>query len=171
MKKDYPNVEVVDKNNRPITQMNLNEVHRQSLRHRSVVILIYDSEGKLYLQKRSSSKRLYSGRWDVSAGGHIYAGESKEEAALRELEFELGIRNNNLRAFNEIPASSETGYEFITVFVLDKINIIPSPNLEEVESGYFYSANELEWLVRECRELLAPTLVYLYEREVLFRLK
>lgn len=171
MKKNIINVEVVDRNNTPITLMNLNEVHRQSLRHRSVAILIYDTEGKLYLQKRSADKKLYSGRWDVSASGHVYAGESKEKAALRELELELNVKNGNLRPIEEIKASSETGYEFITIFVVDKINSIPSPNPEEVESGYFYSASELKWLVHEYRELLSPNLVFLYEKGILFRLK
>lgn len=171
VKKRITQVEVVDKNDHPFTRMDINDVHRQSLRHRSVVVLIYNSQGKIFLQKRSSQKRLYSGRWDVSAGGHVHAGESREAAALRELQYELGIKNGNLRLISEIEASSETSYEFLTVFILDKINSVPAPNPEEVESGYFYSESELKWLVQEYRDLLAPSLVFLYDRKILFKFK
>ncbi len=171
VKKQISLIEVVDNSNRPLTTMDVKEVHRQTLPHRSVVILVYDAEGKLYLQKRSPEKKMYSGRWDVSASGHVYAGESSLDAALRELDLELNIKNSNLRLLSEIEASAETGNEFITIYVLDKINSIPSPNPDEVESGYYYSENELEWLIRECRELLAPALVFLHDKDVLFKLK
>ncbi|CCO24586.1 NUDIX hydrolase [Maridesulfovibrio hydrothermalis] len=171
MKKNIIQVEAVDKNNRPIIVMDIDEVHRQSLRHRSVVVLIYNSEGKLYLQKRSANKTLYSGRWNVSASGHVLSGESLENAALRELKNELGLVNGNIRLLDEIEASSETGYEFITVYVLDKINTIPAPNPEEVESGFYYSESELYWMIREYRELLAPGLVFLYDSGILYRTK
>nr|WP_203544923.1 NUDIX domain-containing protein [Desulfovibrio sp. JC010] len=151
--------------------MDINEVHRQSLRHRSVIILVYDSEGKLFLQKRSPQKKLYAGRWDISAGGHVQTGESSEKAALRELETDLGIRSSNLKLIEEIEASSESGYEFVTLYILEKQNSIPDLNKEEAESGYFYSESEMDWLVRECRELLVPALVFLYDRDLLFKFK
>jgi isopentenyl-diphosphate delta-isomerase len=151
--------------------MDLVEVHRQSLKHRSVIVLLYDNNGKLYLQKRSSEKKQYPGRWDVSASGHVYAKESVKDAAFRVLNSKLGIQNTNIRDITELKASSETGYEFITIFVLDKINTVSAPNSDEVESGYFYSISELDWLLRECRELLAPTLVYLNDIGMLYKIK
>ncbi|WP_244512262.1 NUDIX hydrolase [Maridesulfovibrio ferrireducens] len=171
MKNKINHVEVVDILNRPFANMDLVEVHRQSLKHRSVIVLLYDSNGKLYLQKRSTEKKQYPGRWDVSASGHVYAKESLKDAAFRVLNSKLGIQNTNIRDIAELKASSETGYEFITIFILDKINTVSSPNSDEVESGYFYSISELDWLLRECRELLAPTLVYLNDIGMLYKLK
>ncbi len=170
--KNKPNsVEVVDIKNSPFARMNLTEVHRQSLRHRSVIVLIYDSNGKLYLQKRSTEKKHYPGRWDLSASGHVYSKESFEDAALRVLKTKLGIEHINIKELTELNASSETGYEFIKLFVLNKSNTVPAPNPNEVESGFFYSMNELEWLLKECRELLAPKLVYLNEIKMLYKMK
>ncbi|WP_320175601.1 NUDIX domain-containing protein [Maridesulfovibrio sp.] len=171
MKKNTVQIEVVDQNNRPLTSMDINEVHRQSLRHRSVIILVYDNEGKLFLQKRSPQHKLYAGRWDVSVSGHVYTGESTEKAALRELESKLRIRSAGLKLIEDIEASSETGYEFISLFVLDKLNTNPDLVTEEADSGYFYSESELDWLIREYRELLAPSLVFLNDRELLFKFK
>ena len=170
--KNKPNtVEVVDIKNCPFARMNLTEVHRQSLRHRSVIVLIYDSKGKLYLQKRSAEKKYYPGRWDLSASGHVYVKESFEDAALRVLKTKLGIENANIKEIAELEASSETGYEFIKLFVLDKLNTVSAPNPEDVESGFFYSLNELDWLLKECRELLTPKLVYLNDIKILYKTK
>ncbi|ACS79994.1 NUDIX hydrolase [Maridesulfovibrio salexigens] len=171
MKKNPVQIEVVDQNNRPLTSMDINEVHRQSLRHRSVIILVYDNEGKLFLQKRSPQQKLYAGRWDVSVSGHVYTGESNEKAALRELENTLRIRSSSLKLIEDIEASSETGYEFISLFVLDKLNTAPELMTEDADSGYFYSESELDWLIREYRELLVPSLVFLNDRNLLFKFK
>lgn len=151
--------------------MDVNEVHRQSLCHRAVIILVYDTEGKLFLQKRSSRKNLYAGRWDVSASGHVFTGESREEAAHRKLEQELGIRSSNLKLISEIEASSETGYEFINLYALERSGHLMDLNNEEAASGYFYTESELNWLVSEYRELLVPDLVFLHERELLFKFR
>ncbi|HAS89936.1 MAG TPA: isopentenyl-diphosphate delta-isomerase [Desulfovibrio sp.] len=171
MKKKSIQIEVVDKNNRPLSSMDIQEVHRQSLRHRSVIILIYDNEGKLFLQKRNSSQKNYAGRWDVSTSSHVLTGESTEQAALRDLEQTFGIRSTGLKRIEEIEASSETGYEFISLFVLDKVNTIPETDKDEADSGYFYSESELDWLIREYRELLVPILVFLHDRRLLFKFK
>ncbi|WP_320169777.1 NUDIX domain-containing protein [Maridesulfovibrio sp.] len=167
-KKQISLIEVVDSSDLPLTSMEIKEVHRQSLPHRSVIVLVYDADEKLYLQKRSASKRLYAGRWDVSAAGHVYAGEARFDAALRELKNELGITTGGLRKLKTINASAETGYEFISIYILEKTTAAPVPNPDEVESGYFYSKDELEWLIGEYRELLTPALVFLHDQGLLY---
>ncbi len=63
-----------------------------SLIHRVTHVLVFNPAGELLLQKRSMKKDVAPGRWDTSVGGHINAGESIEEAVLREMEEELGIK-------------------------------------------------------------------------------
>ncbi len=46
---------------------------------------------ELLLQKRSSHKDSFAGRYDISSAGHIPAGADYKESALRELSEELGI--------------------------------------------------------------------------------
>ncbi|WP_022662865.1 NUDIX hydrolase [Paucidesulfovibrio longus] len=156
-------VEVMDTRNRPLLVMPLPDVHRQLLPHRSVTVLIYDQENKLFLQKRSHKKSIFPGRWDVSSSGHVLAGEATRDAALRELRFELGIEAERLRFVQKLPSSPGTGFEFTTVFALDRYAQEMEPNPDEVEEGYFYSAEEIHYLVREFRELLTPGLVHLWE--------
>jgi isopentenyl-diphosphate delta-isomerase type 1 len=59
--------------------------------HRAAGVLVFN-QGKLLLQKRSMHKDTNPGCWSLSASGHLTFGQSYEEAARRELEEELGIK-------------------------------------------------------------------------------
>jgi len=161
-------VEVVDHFNRPMGAMPLREVHRQGLMHRAVVVLVFDTENRVYLQKRNRLRTLYPGRWDVSAGGHVLLGESFLEAGVREIHEELGLHVELLRLTAEIPAAPETGNEFLEVFVAGHVHQAPCPNPAEAEEGFFYTPDELSCLVRDFRELITPGLASFHERGLIF---
>ncbi len=71
-------------------------VHWKGLWHSTVHIWIAGKDGQgqpaLLLQLRAACKRLYPSHWDISAAGHIPAGEGAAESAVREIEEELGIQ-------------------------------------------------------------------------------
>lgn len=67
------------------------ECHRAGHWHKAVAIFIINSQGQVLLQKRSASKKLWPDMWDVSAGGHVLAGEFGFQAAIRECQEELGL--------------------------------------------------------------------------------
>ena len=161
-------VDVVDERDRPLAVMRLAEVHQQRLAHRAVFILVYNGLGKVYLQKRSSAKTLYPGRWDISASGHVQAGEPRLLAAHRELEEELNLTPPALKELCCIPASVETGYEVQALFSAGVVHAQPRPNPAEVETGAFYDPEELSCLAKHFRNQLTPALVYFWERGLLF---
>lgn len=65
--------------------------HKQGLWHKAVAIYMINSKNQVLLQKRSASKKLWPNLWDVTAGGHVLAGEFGFESIIRELKEELGI--------------------------------------------------------------------------------
>lgn len=65
--------------------------HEKGLYHKAVVLFIINSNNEVLLQKRSQNKKLWPNMWDISAGGHVLAGEYGFEAAIREVKEELGI--------------------------------------------------------------------------------
>ena len=71
--------------------MNKLDAHKNGICHGVSVVAIVDNEGKLLLQKRAKTKKTEPEKWDLSAAGHIDAGESPEEAAIRETFEEVGI--------------------------------------------------------------------------------
>ena len=66
-------------------------VHRDGDWHRAVHVWIVTHDGRILLQKRSHRKENNPGMWDVSAAGHVSAGESVIDSALREVFEELGL--------------------------------------------------------------------------------
>jgi 16S rRNA (adenine1518-N6/adenine1519-N6)-dimethyltransferase len=106
---------VVDKNDRWVRDAPRTEVHGNKLRHRAVHILVFNAKGDVFLQKRSRSKDRHPLLWDSSAAGHVSAGEEYDEAALRELGEELGI-STELKRIAKLPASDQTGQEFIWLY-------------------------------------------------------
>lgn len=66
-------------------------VRRDNLRHRATAVLVRNSAGAIYVHRRTDDKDVYPGAHDVWAGGCVQAGETVEDAAVRELAEELGI--------------------------------------------------------------------------------
>lgn len=67
------------------------EIHEKGWWHQTAHVWIYNSRGEILLQKRSMAKDSYPGLWDISVGGHVDAGETPLQAALRETSEEVGI--------------------------------------------------------------------------------
>jgi len=162
-------VEIVDDQDRPLGVMPLAEARRQALFHRTVLVLVYDARGRVFLQKRARTKTLYPGRWDLSAAGPVLAGESCEDAALRGLRQELGIGGALLTRLGKAPACPETGYGFTTLFAAGACPGPLLPDPAEIEDGLFVDRDELDALAASFREMLTPTLVSFWERDMVFR--
>lgn len=67
------------------------ECHSKGFWHKAVASYIINSKNQVLLQKRSANKRLWPNLWDMSAGGHVLAGEFGFQSIIREIKEELGI--------------------------------------------------------------------------------
>ena len=84
-------VTIVDRQNRETGVVTRSEMRRLHLIHRAAYILLFNDKDGLLLQKRTATKDIYPGRYDIAAGGVVLAGETYELSAERELREELGI--------------------------------------------------------------------------------
>lgn len=85
-------LEVVDELGQTIGSATRAACHSDpSIIHRTVGVLVYNEDGQLFIQERASAKDTFPGHLDISASGHVCAGEQTLAAAHRELEEELGI--------------------------------------------------------------------------------
>ncbi len=57
----------------------------------SVMLLLFDTSGQVYISQRSADKPENPNLWDKSMGGHIVSGDSSDETVKKELDEELGI--------------------------------------------------------------------------------
>jgi isopentenyldiphosphate isomerase len=85
-------VDLVDLENRVIGVTSRREVRQKNLLHRGVGIMCRNSRGDVYVHRRTETKDLFPGLYDMFVGGVVASGESYETAALREIEEELGVR-------------------------------------------------------------------------------
>jgi isopentenyldiphosphate isomerase len=67
------------------------EIHRDGDWHRSVHVWVATPDGRLLIQRRSLRKENHPGLWDISAAGHLSAGEDAMTAAVREVGEEIGL--------------------------------------------------------------------------------
>lgn len=164
---DRRRLEVVDDRNRPLAVLPKDLVHRQLLRHRSVQVLVFNPEKKIYLQRRHPQKQFFPGRWDVSARTHLGVGEATYDAALRVLREELQLDADHPQLTRTLPACPETGFEQVSIFVVSRNTQPIIPNADEVSEGYYFTREELTCLIKEFKELLTPNLVTLWEAGLL----
>jgi isopentenyl-diphosphate Delta-isomerase len=145
--------DVVDADDQIIGQATREEVHRRGLRHRSAHILVYDPNGRVYLQQRALWKDCSPGLWDTSAAGHLASGETYAEGAARELAEELGIRPASLEPLFKLPASPATGNEFVMAFrTLTSATI--RPDSHEIIAGQWCTEAEITAWIQRAPETL-----------------
>lgn len=65
--------------------------HKEGLWHKAVALFIMNSKNQVLLQKRSANKRMWPNLWDITAGGHVLAGEFGFQSIIREIKEEIGI--------------------------------------------------------------------------------
>src|SRR5262245_40803760 len=84
-------VDVVDETDRVVGQCTRAEMRRDNLLHRNVAIMCRNRDGKIYVHRRTATKDVFPSLYDMFTAGVVGAGESYAQAAVRELEEELGI--------------------------------------------------------------------------------
>lgn len=67
------------------------EIHQKGLWHRIAVVAVVDAHDHILLQQRAEGKLTNPGKWDITAAGHIDAGETSLTTAEREVAEEVGI--------------------------------------------------------------------------------
>ncbi|WP_426142903.1 NUDIX hydrolase [Pseudomonas sp. DWP3-1-2] len=98
---DAEQIAWVDAQDHLLGSMERAELRERGLIGRGTYILVFNSAGDLCVHRRTLSKAIYPGYWDVAAGGMVQADESYAESAARELAEELGVNGVALRAHEQ----------------------------------------------------------------------
>ena len=109
--------DVVNERDEVIGRKPRREVHACGLLHRAIHVLVFNSRGEIFLQKRSMTKDREPGKWDSSSSGHVDSGEDYDACAVRELREEIGlIVPKTPELLFKIGACAETDQEFVRVY-------------------------------------------------------
>ena len=145
-------IDIVDENNNPTGKVKeKQQAHEDGNFHRTAHVWIINDKNELLLQKRSASKKTHPNCWDISGAGHIKAGESVVDGAIRELKEELGVE------------VEEKDLQYI-------VTIKSTKNPKNMEFQYVYLLNcnkEIEEYIFEDNEVSEVKYVTIEEMELI----
>jgi len=90
-------VDVVDEDDRLVTTVTRREVRERGLLHRCTYVLVRNASREVLVHRRTDTKDVHPGAYDVFSGGVCAAGESYDACARREVAEELGVVGVDLR--------------------------------------------------------------------------
>ncbi|MGH7975242.1 MAG: NUDIX hydrolase [Limisphaerales bacterium] len=156
--------DVVNERDEVIDRQPRKEVHARGLWHRAVHILVFNSRGEIFLQKRSMLKDTARGKWDSSSSGHLDSGEDYDVCAVRELREEIGLRAGApLQKLFKIEARKETGWEFCWVYRCESEGpLVLQP--EEIETGDWFAPEKVSQWIEERPRDFASAFVLIWKR-------
>jgi 16S rRNA (adenine1518-N6/adenine1519-N6)-dimethyltransferase len=156
--------DIVNDNDEVIGRLPRAIVHREGRKHRAIHVLVFNSRGSVFLQKRSMSKDTFPGVWDSSASGHLESGEEYDACAARELREELGLTvKTPLEPLFKIAARAETGAEFVRVYRCEAEGPF-TPQASEIERGGWFTPGEVsQWVGRRPGDF-APSFMIIWKK-------
>ncbi|MFH8612338.1 NUDIX hydrolase [Streptomyces sp. NPDC018029] len=138
-------ITVVDENDDVVGAAPRGEAYARGLRHRCVFVLARDAEGRVFVHRRTPVKMVFPSLYDMFVGGVVGAGESYDDAALREAEEELGVRGlprpTPLFKFLYDDGAGKSWWSYLYEV---RCELPVRPQVEEVAWHSFVTEDELE---------------------------
>ena len=137
-------VDLYDENRAPLGKTAERHAPKRPGEYRMVVhVCLFDSRGRLLIQKRTMEKHIWPGLWDVSVGGGVDAGETSRQGAEREFREELGYVLDLTDLRPAVTVNFQEGFDdfYIVTRDLDETKLVLQK--EEVETVRWVTMEEL----------------------------
>jgi len=158
-------MDVVDKDDKVLYQLERTEILKQHLWHRGVATMIFNDKDELYIHQRSKKRSRNPGMYDIKCGGGVATGEDFEEATKRELEEETGIKNTEVTFLFKWPfVSKEENY--IGRLYVCRANKVKM-NTEKIEQGMFVLIDQIPELRKKYQ--FCPDAIVLLDKHIDFK--
>jgi len=152
--------DVVNERDEVVGHRPRSEVHRLGLMHRAAHVLVFNSRGEVFLQKRSLKKDRQPGLWDSSASGHVDSGETYDAGAVRELREEIGLEPPApLRRLFKLGPSAETDQEHVWVYRCEAEGPLRLDPEEIDQGGWFGPAQVSRWMAERPQDFATALVV------------
>lgn len=155
-------LDIVDKDDNIIGTTSKEDIYKKSLGHRICHIIIFNNDGKMVLQKRSSKVSFCPDHWSAAVGGHVQSGETYEQAALREYEEELGVKSELELVGKDLYCTTNIPYKFLTTFKTSYGGQF-NPDIEVVSEVRSFDMEDIKKMISD-GEKFHPELLFILEK-------
>ncbi len=151
-------LDIVDAHDEIVGKADRADAHKKDLLHRVVHVMVFDPDGKLFIQQRALSKDKYPGFFEGSLSGHVKSGETFKDAAERELHEELNICAVPKRVKEIIKFGLHEADERILteLYALKDFKGGIELDKDEVKSGEFWTMKKLDEEIKAGKKLFHP---------------
>lgn len=140
-------LDLVDANDCVIQTLPRSQVYQQNLcaQMRSVWLIVRNQQGQLWIPRRSMNVDRLPGHLDGSVVGHVRAGESYEEALIRESQEEVGIDlvSGSYRYLGKLTPHEHKAFCFSAVYELELNHAPENWNRDDIGQWYWMTPKEL----------------------------
>ena len=157
-------IDVVDAHGNILEKLDRVSIHKKGLLHKLVQVMVFDPDGRLFVQQRALSKDRFAGYWEGSLSGHVQSGESFTQAAERELHEELGVcvSRKSLKKLVRFGFHKEDERVLVMLFVVKDYKAKLKLDKNEIKKGEFWTVKKLE-LELKGKKLFHPVFLKAWE--------
>jgi isopentenyldiphosphate isomerase len=137
-------MDVVSDSDEVLYQAPRSQIYTHKLHFRAINGFLINKNNQLWIPIRHPSKKLWPLHWDASVAGHVIAGETYEEAFIRETQEELALDATNLeyRVIDRLTPMSHGTSAFMYVYLIP-YDQEPSYNKEDMVGGTWLYPDEI----------------------------
>ncbi len=137
-------LDLVNESNEVIGQLSRNEIYARGLSNFRVInAFIVNDAGKLWIPRRTATKRMFPLCLDTGVGGHVESGEDYEYSFRRETQEETGIDIDKVKWKELGEMTPRDGVSaFMKVYAI-YTNEVPNFNPEDFTEYYWLAPEEL----------------------------
>lgn len=133
---------------------------------RAVDMFIQNSQGKIWVPKRTAHKKIAPNGLDYSAGGHVSSGETYAEAMVKEIseELNLSLASDDLELLGKLGPNE---HKYIREIYLYRTDEAPEYNKEDFVSAEWMTVDNLIALLESgvpAKESILPTIKHFYNQ-------
>ena len=159
-------VDLVDEANNVVGRATRREVRERNLLHRGVGILCRNPRGEVFVHRRTDTKDVFPGMYDMFVGGVVAAGEEYAQAARREVTEELGVTGGDLRHLFDHLYLGPSNRSWVAVYEVEWAGPVHL-QASEVAWGAYFTPEALQAKLAEWT--FVPDGVEIYERYLQWR--
>ena len=154
-------IDEVDHNGNVIATHPKSHLNERMFLHRVSLVIPMAKGNRILLSKRAEGKQPYPGTWCCAVGGKARSGETDEEAAIREMEEEIG----KVFPMKKIASFVYDKREYRGIFSIFTTTVPVSPeelelDPEEVQYSEEFEVADVLRMVKESPDRFAPTFIY-----------